>query len=187
MGISTQTTLTGDVTKPYADRQRLRTLYLEDEKSVKEIASQFDCSTSTIRNYIKGFGIGDGSSGGAVSFYTNGDGYEYLRVDNHYLRFHRVLVIAEHGLDALDDESVVHHCTEVPWDNRPDELRVFASQSEHASFHASEPIPEEQQTFTEMDLPLLDDESKTALKRPPDQRTLNEFLDGQTEKGKSTG
>jgi transposase-like protein len=172
VGKSEQRTLTGDETKPYTNKQRLQRLYLEDEKSVAEIASQFDCSETTIRVYIKGFGIGEHT--GPLSFFTDpGDGYEYLRVDQHKIRFHRVLMRAEHGLDALDDESVVHHCTEVPWDNRPSQLRIFNSQGEHASHHASEPIADDQQTLDSY--PATDEESALRPDRNNRQMSLTEF------------
>ena len=171
---SEQRTLTGNEIKPYTNKQRLERLYLEDEKSVAEIASQFDCSETTIRKYIKGFRIGEHS--GPLSFFTDpANGYEYLRIDQHKIRFHRVLMRAEHGLSVLDDESVVHHCTRVPWDNRPSELHIFDSQGDHASHHASEPIADDQETLEEY--PTQDEEQEHDLRpeRNNRQMSLREF------------
>jgi hypothetical protein len=148
MGTSVQLTLTGKETKPYADKQRLRTLAEDKGMSATEIASHFECGATTVRSYLRAFGIGcDDVPGAAVSLFTDKEGYEYVRVDHHYFRCHRLLMIAEHGLDALDDNSVVHHCSGIPWDNRPNELRVFPSQRAHSRHHARPEITEDQQTL----------------------------------------
>jgi hypothetical protein len=63
---------------------------------------------------------------------------EKLR-ENRYLserrrREHRVVMEQVLGRDLLPSE-VVHHINGLCWDNRPDNLVVFASHSEHAKFH----------------------------------------------------
>jgi hypothetical protein len=175
---SVQLTLTGEETKPYADRQRLRTLYDDEELSVAEIAARFECGATTVRSYMQAFGIDtdDDSPGTAVSLFTDKEGYEYIRVDHHYFRFHRLLMIAEHGLDALDGDSVVHHCSGVPWDNRPSQLRVFPSQSAHSRHHARPEVTEDQQTLDIYSPPeSLSDDAREQPSSPPRQTTLTAF------------
>lgn len=43
-------------------------------------------------------------------------------------------VLADSGI-TLTDGQVVHHINGKRWDNRPENLRVFGSQSEHMRFH----------------------------------------------------
>jgi len=47
---------------------------------------------------------------------------------------HRLVAVGEFGLDRVGD-SVVHHKNGVIWDNRPENLEVLDSQSEHATIH----------------------------------------------------
>jgi hypothetical protein len=102
MGQSVQLTLRGDETKPYTDRQCLRTFYDDEGHTASEIAAQFECDVMTVRKYLQAFGLSDADdcSLPAVSLYTGKQGYEHLYVDERHLRLHRVLIIAEYGLDA---------------------------------------------------------------------------------------
>jgi hypothetical protein len=162
MNQSVQMTLRGEKTKPYTDRQRLRTLYEDDEHTPTEIATQFECDVTTVEKYLQAFGISDedDSSLPGVSFYTGKDGYEHLYVDQHHIRFHRALVIAEDGLEALPSESVVHHCTGIPWDNRIDELRVFPNHRAHGRHHARPEVADDQVTLDIYSSPELRDDTQ---------------------------
>jgi hypothetical protein len=127
----------------------LRTLYEDDGQTVAEIAAQFECDVITVSKYLQAFGLSDDddSSLPAISFYTGKDGYEHVYVDQYHLRMHRVLIIAEDGLEALPNDSVVHHCTGIPWDNRPEVLRVFPSQRAHSRHHARPEVADDQVTL----------------------------------------
>lgn len=46
---------------------------------------------------------------------------------------HRLLAIAEHGLDAVKDKEI-HHQNTIPWDNRPENLKPV-SPEEHKEIH----------------------------------------------------
>jgi hypothetical protein len=67
-----------------------------------------------------------------------GEGYEYVRCrangadDTVYI--HRLLYVAEHGLDALPAHYEVHHRDSVPWLNVPDNL-VAVEPEEHSRHH----------------------------------------------------
>lgn len=49
---------------------------------------------------------------------------------------HRLLAVAEHGLNAVRG-SEIHHKNGIPWDNRPSNLKVV-SRTEHMKEHAKE-------------------------------------------------
>lgn len=53
---------------------------------------------------------------------------------------HRLIVEKDIGRELTDSE-VVHHLDENPRNNRRENLRLFASQSEHLQFHIDNPRP----------------------------------------------
>jgi transposase len=52
------------------------------------------------------------------------------------LRIHRLVAVAECGMDAVAG-NVVHHKNGIPWDNRPENLEVM-EKSEHVKHHFEE-------------------------------------------------
>ncbi|RRJ29964.1 sigma factor-like helix-turn-helix DNA-binding protein [Halocatena pleomorpha] len=56
---SQQTTLARNPTEPYRDRAPLYDLYKTQEKTISDIAEELDCSVTTVRNYLRRFGILD--------------------------------------------------------------------------------------------------------------------------------
>jgi len=74
----------------------------------------------------------------APRLHHTGLGYEYVRCralgsdDTCYI--HRLTIIAEHGVDALDPDQQVHHLNSIPWDNRPANLQVVEVE-DHAEHH----------------------------------------------------
>jgi IS30 family transposase len=52
------------------------------------------------------------------------------------IRIHRLVAVAEYGVDAVAG-NVVHHKNGVPWDNRPENLEVM-SKEDHVRHHFNE-------------------------------------------------
>lgn len=150
---STQLTLTGEIVqeKQYTDECRLRDLYETQGKSVAEIAQILECSETTIRDYMRWFGIElennvdrDPSPAGYV---TRPDGYRRWQDGHQTLYVHRLLAVAEWGFDAVAG-SHVHHKNRHRWDNRIENLRLFDSASAHARHHARPEVTEDQQEMS---------------------------------------
>lgn len=148
-----QTTLAGGVTKPYTDECRLRDLYEDQNLSVDAIADELDCSLRSVWRYLRRFGIAPRTESDRAAtpaqFHTRTDGYESWMDDNLGVLVHRLVAIAEWGFDAVAG-GVVHHKNTHKWDNRPDNLRVFETQSKHSKHHARPDDHEDQRTLAEV-------------------------------------
>ncbi|UPM45316.1 HNH endonuclease [Halocatena salina] len=142
-----QTTLAGDLTEPYRDRMLLYDLYETQEKTIPDIAEELDCSETTVRNYLRRFGILDPLDSPAY-YTTRPDGYDCWLVDGHTILVHRLVAVAEYGIDAVA-EAVVHHKNTHKWDNRPENLLPCDSRARHRREHSRPKADEDQGTFDE--------------------------------------
>lgn len=151
--------------KPWQDRETLRELYVDKRMSTIEIGDHFDndITDAGIGYWIDKHGIEKRSRSEAAQIrrqkepikpYTDPThGYEILR--NEYdgidekVTVHRLLAVAEFGIDTVKDMDVHHNAPEVdrswgvPWDNRPDAIELMTS-AEHTrthrtDYHADEP------------------------------------------------
>jgi len=129
--------------KPWRDKQRLREEYLRNGKSSVELSREWGCSKKTVLNWLHRHNIQTRTENKhkPVPISTGDSGYERWynqHEDDHYsLYVHRLLAVAEYGLSEVSG-SVIHHENNIPWDNRPENIRVFESQSEHSSHHGEE-------------------------------------------------
>lgn len=85
---------------------------------------------------------GEGNPAFSGGRYLDANGYALVLAPDHsdadcrgYVLEHRLVAAETLGRDLLPGE-VVHHENRVRDDNRPSNLRVFASQSEHMKHHA---------------------------------------------------
>jgi hypothetical protein len=135
---------------PWRDEETLREEYVHKQRSSTELAEEWGCSGRTVWNWARKHGFikyselpkftlgspkteerPDGSRKSAA-------GYERHRVmdsggSGAYIYHHRLLAVAEWGLDAVRDMDV-HHKNSIPWDNRPDNLELL-TKAEHAQEH----------------------------------------------------
>ncbi len=129
-----QTTLAGELTEPYRDRALLHDLYKKQEKSVPEIAEELDCSDTTVRNYLRRFGMLDPLD--SPAYYTSRpDGYDCWIVDGHTVRVHRLVAVAEWGVETVANAEAIHHRNTHKWDNRPTNLLPCETRAKHAREH----------------------------------------------------
>lgn len=148
-----QKTLDGGLTKPYTDEFLLRDLYETQELSVAEIAEILECSETTVRNYMRWFGIecrnGVDRDPSPAWFGTRPDGYECWNDGHQTVYVHRLVAVAEWGFEAVAS-GVIHHKNQIQWDNRPENLHPFESNSAHIRHHARPSTHEDQQTIDEV-------------------------------------
>lgn len=74
----------------------------------------------------------------ALTLHHTGEGYEYVRCrsggDDATVYIHRLVFVAEHGLDALPAGWHVHHEISIPWLNTPSNL-VAVEPAAHSRHH----------------------------------------------------
>ena len=135
-----------EVVARYKIESQLRRHYVEKEKSQQEIADEWGCGRNTIYRWLKKHGIDRKNRKGGgenrveyVNYSWNEGGYWGWRdfITGRSVQVHQLLVISE-GADPSkvfsDGEYQVHHENGVPWDNRPDNVRLLSRQ-EHLQEH----------------------------------------------------
>jgi len=135
---------------PWRDEETLREEYVHKQRSSRELAEEWGCTHSTVTRWLRKYGLSKYSelltfSLGSRKSEELPDGsrnstatYENIRVygqdgTKHRVTHHRLLAVAEWGLDAIRGK-VIHHQNNIPWDNRPDNLELL-SHEEHAQHH----------------------------------------------------
>lgn len=131
---------------PWRDGELMEQLYVEKELLSTDIADRFDCNRTTVTRWLDRHGIERRSQQEEArramyrepaSFATI-DGYERWTTSIHNERsvvlVHRLVAIAEFGFDAVCGR-IVHHKNGVRWDNRPSNLELIDSHSEHMKQH----------------------------------------------------
>lgn len=128
--------------KPWRDKKLVNHLYHDKEMSGPEIADKLGCSVKPIYERIEDVrSIGEANKIWAwklpLEIKTSKKGYERFqtKVNGEPMSFahHRLLAVAEYGLDALNG-NVVHHKNGIPWDNRVENLELMP-QSSHVREH----------------------------------------------------
>lgn len=140
-------------TPKWHDEDWLREQYVDERRSAADIAAECGVSKNGILYRLAKYGIErresfEGTRVDYVTLYTRPDGYEVSAASEGSVKLHRLVAVAEHGFEAVCG-NVVHHETNVPWDNRPGKLAVM-SQRDHRALHAARsgpryPVPDEMQ------------------------------------------
>jgi transposase len=123
----------------------LHNLYVVQKMSDNEIADIFNVSRKTIQYWrnkhdIDGITDKERSRYNPATFYIDGEGYEQWNNGTgqnedggQSVRVHRLVAVAEHGIESVKNKSV-HHKNGFKRDNRPENLEIV-SQSEHLTKH----------------------------------------------------
>lgn len=129
----------GNGDKPWHDEDTLRELYKEKRLSKHDIADRFGVGVRTITIWMKKHNI---ESRGqyeeirkrpASHYWRNGYELSSSGFDDNDVYIHRLIAVAEHGVDKVKNMHV-HHKNEIKWDNRPKNLQLMTP-SEHMSHH----------------------------------------------------
>lgn len=121
---------------PWRDEKLMRTLYEDEGLSQSAIAERFGCTQPTVSVWLKNLGIEardfkTRTNTYATFIHCDANGYERWKDSDHTACYaHRLLAAVDH-----DDVGVVHHVNGIKWDNRPENIEVFESQSEHRKWH----------------------------------------------------
>ena len=140
---------------PWRKKSTLQRLYVDEGKSVREIADELGCSDSTVRYWMQKFDIprrGQTTASRlsqreeyATHRFTN-NGYErwvtYYEGERPSLWVHQLLACLEYDPhEVFDPNTDVHHVTGHGLDNRPEAIELLTA-SEHSKHHAEADPPE---------------------------------------------
>ena len=126
----------------YSNKDWLEERYVNKEMSLREIANICRSDFKTIDYWVKKFNfkkhpvgdrLGDKSAnwkGGKTKTY----GYIAVKINGKYIAEHRI-VAATVMKRGLRKGEVVHHIDRNRKNNKPNNLYVFKSQSEHKAYH----------------------------------------------------
>jgi len=125
--------------RPWTDEDTLRRLYRNEGLSTHEIADVLNCSQATVFNWMEKYDIERETPNKekvpSLTHHTNG--YETFQSQggdgNDSVLHHRLLAVSIWGFEQLAGK-VVHHKSNIPWDNRPSNLQLV-TQSEHMDIH----------------------------------------------------
>ena len=122
------------------DEEALRELYHGENKSLKEVGDELDASAKAVQRAMERFDIprrDPEHQRGPVHLRTDDYGYmtwyPNCRGSSYAVRVHRLVAVAEYGLEALEDK-VVHHKNTHKIDNRPENLELM-TRAEHSKEH----------------------------------------------------
>jgi len=125
----------------------LQRLYVEEQKTGEEIAELYGITNSTVYYWLDKHGIETRGEPwkapeNGLRYEMTADGHMSWRQtptpnrENHFMFVHRLVAVAEYGADAVAGNHI-HHKNGIPWDNRPENLKVL-SPSEHMKLHGQQ-------------------------------------------------
>lgn len=137
-----------DEVKKYHDKEWLREQYVENSRSMRDIADECGITASGVKKWINNYDIDARDSHehlkkGPASFYTAPEkGYEFVASKHNYktdsAMVHQLVAIA----DGANPSKVfsngryhIHHKNGVHWDNRPDNLELRSSKTHVFEHH----------------------------------------------------
>lgn len=131
--------------EPWKNKALIKRLYHGKNMSGPEIADKLGCSVGPVYDRLDDVrSISEANKIWSwklpLKIYTSQNGYERFQTKVHgksqSFAHHRLLAVAEYGMDALEG-NIVHHKNNIPWDNRIENLELMP-QSMHVKTHFEE-------------------------------------------------
>jgi len=126
------------------DPDQLRELYHERGMDQAEIAQECGVHQSTVSRWMARHDVQARhereTHATAPTLRQHRRGYEAWEHCGEYVYVHRLLAVAEWGLEAVAGQHV-HHRNGVPWDNRPENLEVLDAGQHHARHQGTGDAP----------------------------------------------
>lgn len=117
------------------NRDLVEELYVERRWSGERIAEETGVSFNTVYDWLDRYGFERHYGKPRTSDSTATGGYEIIHGDGSSIPVHRLVAVAEYGIDAVKGMHV-HHKNNIPWDNRPENLQLLTP-AEHTRLHSS--------------------------------------------------
>lgn len=136
------------MTEDYNHKEWLKSKYRSEKMSIGEMAEEAGVSQATILDNMDRHGLTRRTRGATRALRNPGEGFYHAgwggyetivaQTERGQVTFglHRLVAIAEYGYEEVG-EGVVHHKNNIPWDNRPSNLKVM-TEEEHATHHYPE-------------------------------------------------
>lgn len=132
-----------DYEQPWRNEEIFKKEYLENGNTFKELAQKWECSVTTVSNWADRHGVearhpyGRDKVNYANFFTITSREHSYEMWDDNdattQVRVHRLLAVAEYGLDAIKGKHI-HHINGIEWDNRPGNIKPLHPEN-HTKLH----------------------------------------------------
>lgn len=183
-----------------SDAQLLEHLYWDCGWSTVDIASKTDVSPRTVSHKMEEHGIDRRERYDAIRtavgtdhayHYIGGGGYEecvsLYNGERSYVKIHRLLAVAEHGVDAVEGKHI-HHKNGIPWDNRPENIEVLTPTEHHRRHTRGENNPQSKLTEAEArEVKRLANEGDMTQREIADKYDLSQSVVSNIKNGEKWG
>jgi len=177
--------------KKVHNEEWLREQYIDNRRSMKDIAGEVDMTPSGVKKWIDNFDIETRSSAEhyryqPASFFTAFNGYETvstkLNYESHTAKVHQLVMIAEGANPAKvfsNGRYHIHHENGIYWDNRPENLELKAAKVHGSDHNAPDTtlVPSGYATELDKDELLVELRTLIAEWREQDNPTLDMAAD----------
>jgi len=173
---------------PWRDEETLREEYVHKQRTTYELAEEWGCNASTVNSWVRKYGLDKYSQ---LPKFTLGsrkdeelpDGKRNLSATREQLfhrdergslnriYHHRLLAVAEWGIDAICGKHV-HHQNHIPWDNRAENLTLLTS-TEHAQEHCQTEMVDGEEWYAEDNLRRLYHDARWTQKEIANEYDVN--------------
>ena len=138
---------------PWYHESKLQEWYIEQQFTITEIAAKVGHSVSLVQKHLIDAGIPRRNSSGAWSTHATfrtvlDTGMEEASGTHFTVRIHRLVMVAEHGFDALRNREI-HHRNRIPFDNRPKNLELISAVDHTVLHHREDNMADDQTKLSE--------------------------------------